>query len=112
MESVVERHHGAPSGRVPGDLDRVLNRFCAGVDEEGPFLVGARSELVQLLADLHVALVRSHLKTGVRELPDLIGDRLYDLGRAVADVGYRDPDPKSIRRLPSTSWTTPPSPTR
>ena len=91
VKSVVERDHRAASRRVPRDLHRVLHRFSAGVDEERPLLMGTRSQLVQLLADLHVALVGGHLKAGVREFPDLVCDRLHDLGRTVADIGHRDP---------------------
>ena len=65
---------------VARDLDRVLDRLGAGRQENGLLGRLAGSELVELLGQRNVALVRRDLETGVRELIELGGDRRLDLG--------------------------------
>ena len=79
----------APRGR-PGDLDRVLHRFGAGVDQHRALLVLSRGQPVELLADRHVPLVRGDHEAGVGEPLDLLGDGDDDLGCGVAHAGDRD----------------------
>src|SRR4029453_10644316 len=54
------------------DLDRVFHSFGAGVEQRTALLVVARRQLVELLADGNVALVRSDHEAGVCKLLDLI----------------------------------------
>jgi hypothetical protein len=75
VERVVERDHGGPSGRDARDLDRILDRFGAGVDQERlrRRLTGPR--LVQQAANLDVGLVDPDHEALVKEAVDLFVDR-------------------------------------
>ena len=100
MEAVVERDHRRASSRVAGDLDRVLDSFGTRVHEKRPLGMVPRCELVQLLADLHVAFVRGHLEAGVGEPLHLLGYSGDDPGGAVADVRDRDPGAEVDEAVP------------
>ena len=86
MEGVLEDDDRLATGRVPGDLDRVLERLGAAVGEQGLLGVRARRDGVQLLGQGDVAFVRSHAEARVRELLELGGGRPDDLGVRVAHV--------------------------
>jgi hypothetical protein len=88
--AVVEDHHRLPLGRVAGDLDGVLDRLGARVEQRRPLLEAARGQLVELLADSHIGLVRGDHEAGVGELLDLPLHGLDDERGAVADI--RDGD--------------------
>ena len=92
MEAVVERDDRGPAGRGARDLDRVLDRLCAGVDEERALLaLAAGRELGEAAADLDVGLVRADHEALVEVEVDLLVDR-GDRGRiVVAEVVAADP---------------------
>src|SRR5262249_51020814 len=87
---VVEHHHGLPPGRLARDLDSVLHRLGAGVEQRRALLEVTRREGVELLAYLYVGLVRCDHEAGVREALDLAAYRLDDARRGVAHGGHRD----------------------
>ena len=90
MERVVENHHGrAPGGRA-GVLDRVLQRFAAGVEQRGALLVVARGQPVQRFGDLDVGLVGGGQEAGVGVARQLRGGAGDHRRGGVADGGDRD----------------------
>ena len=92
MEGVVEDDDGRAAGGDARDLDRVLDRLRAGVDEDAPLLAfAARRELGEPAADLDVGLVRADHEALVQVAVDLLVDR-SDRGReVVAGVLAADP---------------------
>ena len=87
---VIERDDRVASRRQPGDLDRVLDGLGARIEQHGALLEVAGGDLVELLGDGHVALVRRHHEAGVREVRRLLGDCRRDGGVARADGGDGD----------------------
>jgi hypothetical protein len=71
VEAAVERDDRGPSGVVPGDLDGVLDRLGAGVDQHRLLLVRARREVGQHPAHLEVRLVRRDREARVDQLAGL-----------------------------------------
>ncbi len=89
---VVEGDDRLPAGGVPGDLDRVLDRLGAGVEQRRALLVGARRQLVQLLGDRDVPLVRRDHEAGVGERRHLLLDgRRPPAGRRCRPTSPRCP---------------------
>ena len=87
MERVVEDDDSLAAGRGARDLDGVLDRLRARVDEHRALLPGsARRELREAAAHLHVRLVRPHDGALVQVAVGLVLDRLDDRGVAVAGV--------------------------
>ena len=91
MERAVERDHRLPLRVQARELDRVLHRLGAGVEERAARLAADGDERAEPLRELDVALVRDDCEVGVEEAVDLLGDRLDDARVVVADV--RDADP-------------------
>jgi hypothetical protein len=60
VESPVEGDHGVAAGVVAGDLDGVLDRLGAGVDQHRLLGVGAGRVLAEQLRHLEVGLIRRH----------------------------------------------------
>ena len=89
VERVVERERGGPAGCDAGDLDRVLDRLGAGVDEERASLALAGPELVQQPAHLDVGLVHPDHEALVQVRVDLLVDRCR--GKAVTGVLATEP---------------------
>ena len=87
METSLEDDHRGPAGGVARDLDRVLDRLGAGVQEDRLLACppGGR-ELGEAAADLHVGLVAPDHEALVEVAVDLLVDRLEDLRVAVAEV--------------------------
>ena len=84
---VVEDHHRVAAGGGPGDLDRVLDRLGAGVEQGRLLGVVARASARPRAAHtVHVPLVRRDHEAGVGERGDLLGHPAYDLGCGVADA--------------------------
>src|SRR5215471_16719056 len=73
-------------GGIAGDLNRVLNRFRAGGEEDGLVRALAGRETVQLLRERDIGLVGRHLETGVCEALELRLYRLHYLGMTVPGV--------------------------
>ena len=75
MERAVEDDHCGPAGRSARDLDRVLDRLCAGVDEHRPLRFACtRRELGELPAHLDVGLVHPDHEALVEVAVDLLVD--------------------------------------
>ena len=85
MVGVIERDDRVASRRQPGDLDRVFDGLGARIEQHGALLEVAGGDLVELLGDGNVALVRRHHEAGVREVRGLLGDCRRDGGVARAD---------------------------
>ncbi len=76
VERVVEDDHGGPAGRGPRDLDGVLDRLRARVEENRALLLPrARGELGEPAADLDVRLVHPDHEALVQVAVDLLMDR-------------------------------------
>jgi hypothetical protein len=91
---VVEDDDGLLSGVGAGDLDRVLDRLGAGVEESGALLVVAGSQSVQCLGYGDVAVVRRHHEARVGELRHLLSHGPDHPRSAVADRGDGDAGPE------------------
>ena len=81
---------GAAGGGA-GDLDRVLDRLRAGVDEQRLRLAFAGPQLVQPPADLDVRLVHPDHEALVQVAVDLLVHRADDGLGVVPEVLARDP---------------------
>ena len=90
VEAVVESHHRLPTRVAAGELDRVLDRLRAAVEEDGLLRPRAGDEIDQPPADLHVPLVRRDVEARVGEPARLLPERLHHLRVAVADVEGAD----------------------
>ena len=90
VEAAVEGDHRVAARVVAGDLDRVLDRLGARVDQQRLLLVVAGSELAQQAAHLEIRVVGGDREAGVHQLLGLRADRRDDrLGR-VAEVEHAD----------------------
>ena len=90
VERAVERDDALAPRVQARELDRVLDRLGAGVEERGARLAADRDERAEPLGELHVALVRHHGEIGVEEAIGLLGDRLDDARVVVPDVRHAD----------------------
>ncbi len=90
MVGVVEHDDRLPPGRLASDLDSVLHRFGARVEQRRPLLEVARRQRVELLADVDVHLVRGDHEARVGEQLDLALHGFDHTRRGVADAGDRD----------------------
>ena len=90
VERPLERDHRLPPGVQARELDRVLDRLGARVEERRARLARDRHERAEPLGELDVQLVRDDREVGVEKALRLLLDRLDDPRMAVADV--RDPD--------------------
>ena len=89
---VVEDDDRGPAGRGARDLDRVLDRLRAGVDEDRPLLLArARRELREPAADLDVRLVHPDHEALVQVAVDLLVDRGDGRREPVAGVLAAEP---------------------
>ena len=90
VERALERDDGLPLRVQARELDGVLDRLGAGVEERGARLAADRRERAEPLGELDVALVRDDREVGVQEALGLLGDRLDDARVVVADVRHAD----------------------
>ena len=90
VEAGVERDHGGTAGRDARDLDGVLDRLGAGVEERRPRRAGERDDPAEPLCELDVRRVGHDREIGVDEPGRLLLDRLDDAGMAVAHVADAD----------------------
>ena len=96
---VLEHRDGrAPRGQ-PRDLDGVLHRLRAGVEQRRALLVAAGGDRVERLGHGDVAVVRGDHETGVGERRHLVAYGLDHRGRAVADRGDGDARPEVDERV-------------
>ena len=103
VERAVERDDALPLRVEPRELDGVLDRLGAGVEERAARLAADRGERAEPLGELDVALVRDDGEVGVEEAIDLLGDRLHDARMVVPTFATPTPPTKSTNVLPSTS---------
>ena len=90
VEGALEGDHGRPLRVRAGELDRVLDRLGAGVEERRLGGAGDRRDRDQPLGELDVDLVRDDREVGVREARELLLRRLDDARVRVADVQAAD----------------------
>ena len=90
MERALERDHALALRVEPRELDRVLDRLGARVEERAARLAADRRQRAEPLGELDVALVRNDREVRVEEAVDLLGDRRDDAGMVVADVRHAD----------------------
>ena len=102
VEAALERDHGRAPRAQPRDLDRVLDRLGARVEERGPCRAGDRRQR-PAAPPARRSAVRDDGEIGVDETRGLLLDRLDDAGMAMADVQTPTPPAKSMKTLPSTS---------
>ena len=92
VERVVEGDDRLATSRPARDLDRVLDRFGAGVHEDRALLAAAaRRELGEPATHLDVRLVDADHEALVQVAVGLLLDRLDDRGVSVAGVLTTDP---------------------
>ena len=90
MEGALEGDHGLAAGGVAGNLDGVLDRLGARVEERDLLGPRDRRALDQPLGQLDVGLVRQDREIGVEEAVDLRVERRRDARVRVADVQAAD----------------------
>ena len=91
VEGAVEDDDARPAGRGARDLDRVLDRLGARVDEQRLRLALARPERVQPARDLDVRLVHPDHEALVQVVVDLLVHGADDGLRVVPEVLAGDP---------------------
>ena len=90
MESPLEGDHGRASGVQSRELDRVLDRLRARVEERGTGLGGDRDERAEALRELDVRLVGDDGVVRVDEPLGLVDDRVDDPRMCVTGVDDAD----------------------
>ena len=91
VEAAVEDDHRRAPRRVAGDLDGVLDRLGAAVQQDRLLLLAAaRRELGEPPADLHVGLVRPDHEALMEIAVDLLVNRLPDRRVPVPEVEAAD----------------------
>ena len=90
MEGAFERDHPGPLRVRARELDRVLDRLGAGVEEGRLRGAGERRHREQPLGELHVDLVRDDREVRVREARELLLRGLDDSRVRVPDVQAAD----------------------
>ena len=109
MKSIFDRDNRGTTSERARDLHRVLDRFCATIDQKSLLGKFAGRQLIELLRHCHIAFVTSHLKAEMEKGIQL-GTKGADHARiTVANVQQPIPPPKSMKRLPSTSSRIEPS---
>jgi hypothetical protein len=91
VKSVLEADDRRPAGRVARDLDRVLDRLGAGVDEEGALVVGPGRDAVQPLGQRDIGFVGRDRERGMGQAIQLGADGGQHVRMAVSDVQRADP---------------------
>jgi hypothetical protein len=90
VKPTLERDHGRPLRPRPRELDRVLDRLGACVEERGLRRPSHRGDPGQPFGQLHVRLVRDDRVVGVREALELLLRRRDDARVRVSDVEAPD----------------------
>ena len=105
---VVERDHRLPPGVVAGDLDRVLDRLGARVEQRGALLVGARRRRASSSQTSTYPSYGVTMKQVWVNCATCCCTRLTTASAALPTDVTAMPEPKSISELPSASSITPP----
>ena len=90
VESALEADHRRPLRVRARELDRVLNRFGAGVEERSFRRAGDRHSLDETFAERDVRLVGDDREVGVQEFCGLFLNCVDDTRMRVADVEAAD----------------------
>ena len=90
VEGALEADHGRAAGVRARELDRVLDRLGAGVEEGRLRRPAERREREQALGQRRVDLVRDDREVGVREALELLLRGLDDVRMRMADVQTAD----------------------
>ena len=90
MEGALEADHRVPAREGARELDGVLDRLGAGVEERGLERPADRHPGEQALGQRGVVLVGHDREVGVAEVLQLLLRRLDDLRMRVADVQAAD----------------------
>ena len=90
VECALEREDRLSLRVEARELDGVLDRLGAGVEERSTRLPGDRSQRAETLSELDVALVRDDREIRVEKPVGLLGDRFDDAWIVVADVRHAD----------------------
>ena len=90
MEAALERDHRGPLRVRARELDGVLDRFRAGVEERRLRRAAERRDGEQPLGERDVDLVRNDREVGVEEARGLLLHGLDDVRMRVADVQAAD----------------------
>ena len=85
MEAAFESDHRRAPGRQTRELDRVLDRFGAGVEKGHPGRPRDRRCSDQPLGNSHIDLVRNDCEVGVQEEPRLFAYRFDHLRMGVTN---------------------------
>ena len=100
MEPAFEADHGRPARIGAGELDGVLDRFRAGVEERRLRRAAERREREQAFRQLRVDLVGNDGVVRVREPLELLLRRRDDARVRVADVEAADAAGEVDERVP------------
>ena len=90
MEAALEADHRRPLGEGPCELDRVLDRLRAGIEERRLRRTGDRRQGDEPLGKRHVRLVGDDREVGVHEARSLFLYRFDDVRIRVTDVEAAD----------------------
>jgi hypothetical protein len=90
VEPALERDHGGAAGEGARELDRVLDRLGAGVEERRLRRGAKRRGLDESLGEGDVGLVGDDREVGVGELCKLLLRGFHDARMGVADVEAAD----------------------
>ena len=90
MECALERDDRLSLRVEPRELDSVLDRLGAGIEERSTRLPGDRCQRAETLRELDVALVRDDREVRVEKPVGLLGDRFDHAWIVVADVRHAD----------------------
>ena len=100
VEGSLEGDHRRALRGGARELDRVLDRLGARVEECCTLLARDRRQLEQPLGKADVVLVRDDREIGVREAFRLLADRLHHAGMRMADVHAADASGEVDERVP------------
>ncbi len=100
MEGALEPDHRVTAGEGARELDRVLHRLGAGVEESRLDRPADRQPCEEALSEGRVILVRHDSEVGVAEMLQLLLRRLDDMRMRMADVQAADPACEIDERVP------------
>ena len=86
MKRVFKSNHGGAAGVAAGNLDGILDGFGAAIGKESLLGKVTGRELIELFGKRDVRLVHRDVKTGVREVLNLIFDCIDNFRRGRANI--------------------------
>ena len=106
VKSGIKGEHGRAAGRRPRNLDGILDRLGAAVEERRLGRPADWDDLAQLARQRDVRLVWGDLEARMLQLGQLFPGAIHDAWRGMADIEAANPPAKSRNTLPSTSTQT------